>query len=229
MGKPFVLLLDPGHGASGIDGVYFEEGKQSPDGKFREGDYNRFMADRLAEHFKGESSEDDVCVESFGRAPRTDLPAHVTTLVRGFHDWPVVARQQMVDKFVKKLPGYRVIHISLHCNADGDDTPGKWGKAQGGRMFVRKNANKESISLAFELEQQFKNGPYLDLCSSSTQGSWLRRANFTALSKTAYASILLEMGFMDSHENLALLLDKWKDIMTSIATGVSYFICERSS
>lgn len=176
------ILIDAGHGSN-------TPGKQSPDGRLKEYEWARDIAQRL-----------EIKLKSYGY--------DVQRIVTETNDVSISTRCNRVNAICKQVGSKNVVLVSIHNNAAGN---GSWGTAKGFSVFVSKNASSNSKKLAsiFTDEGIARNM----MGSRSVPGckfwtwSWTKN-DIGILKGTACPAVLTENGFMDNKEECDYLLSE---------------------
>ena len=121
------ILLDNGHGIE-------TPGKRSPDGLFREYEYNRIIASRVT-------------------AELNDCGYDAQLLVPEISDVSLAERCRRVNAICDEVGAGNVILVSIHVNAVGSD--GKWHKASGWSAYTTPGITKADL-LAYDLYEAAK-------------------------------------------------------------------------
>lgn len=176
------ILIDAGHGSN-------TPGKQSPDGRLKEYEWARDIADRLEAKLK--TKEYDV-----------------ERIVPETYDISITTRCNRVNTICKHVGAKNVVLVSIHNNAAGN---GSWGTAKGFSVFVSKNASSNSKKLAsiFTDEAIARNmiGNRSVPADKYWTWSWTK-ADIGILKGTACPAVLTENGFMDNKEECDYLLSE---------------------
>ena len=94
------------------------------------------------------------------------------------------------------------IFVSLHGNA----STGAWANARGVEVYHANNASEKSKKLALLLTNQIYKDIYAIDKGFKNRGR--KSANFTVIYKANMPSVLIEHGFYDNKQDLALMQDK---------------------
>ena len=171
------ILIDNGHGCN-------TPGKRSPDGRFREYAWTRYIA---------------KCIV----ADCMDLGYDAELLVPEEYDVCLSARCYRVNSRCDRLGKRNVLCVSIHVNAAGMGD--RWYNASGWSAYTCKGQTR-SDKLCDCLYRQAE----LWLPESNIRTDYSDRdpdieEDFTLLKKTACATVLTENGFQDSRESLQFL------------------------
>lgn len=176
-----IILLDYGH--SSVDP---KNGKQSPDGSFREWKFNRELGRKIYNRLKG-------------------MGLTVFEIVSEAEDNSVVSiseRARRANVYCDKYGTANCMYVSIHANAAGN---GGWMNARGWSVFVSKNCSNASKELANCVFDAIKAEGFKMRQPAPSQKYW--QENFTVIYKTRCKAILTESLFYDNKEDLALLKD----------------------
>lgn len=173
------IILDAGHGIN-------TAGKRSPDGRFREYQFNRIIRDAVAEHLRLRGYNVEIL-----NPEETDLPL------------PDRASRANNMTCQIGLPIQNVAIISIHANAAGNGS--QWMKARGWCAYTY-----EGHSLSDELATCLYNAarkhlPGHRIRTDYTDGDPDFEAPFYLLKYTYAAAVLTENLFYDNPNDLAFL------------------------
>lgn len=190
------ILIDNGHG-------FDTQGKQSPDGRFKEYAYAREIAKRVVKCLQCKGYDAQRIVEE-----ETDISLSV--------------RCKRVNDICKKLGAKNVLLVSVHSNAAGAD--GKWHDARGFSAHVGLNASSKSKMLAQylwnEAIAQGMNG------NRSVPSAPYIAQNLAICRDTLCPAVLTENLFQDNKADVDFLLsDDGKDKVVAVhVNAISEFI-----
>ena len=171
------ILIDNGHGCN-------TPGKRSPDGRFREYAYTRYIAKAVV-------------------ADLRDLGYDAERIVTEEYDVSLSARCSRVNAWCSELGKRNVLVVSIHVNAAGHGD--RWYNATGWCAYTCKGQTR-SDKLADCLYRQANLWlPGHRLRTDYTDGDPDQEADFTILANTACAAVLSENGFQDCEESLRFL------------------------
>lgn len=192
------VLIDNGHG---ID----TPGKRSPDGRFREYLWNRWIAA-------------DVCARLLADGIDASL------LVPETNDIALSTRVRRANKVCTEAGAGNVLLVSIHANAAGDGS--RWMNAQGWSAYTSPGKTKaDAAAEAFydAFEAAF---PDRRIRKDMSDGDRDWEANFTLLKNTRCPAVLLENFFYDNRDECAWLLSPYTQyrIVTAICDGVKRYL-----
>ena len=192
------VLIDNGHG---ID----TPGKRSPDGRFREYLWNRWIAA-------------DVCARLLAEGIDASL------LVPETNDIALSTRVRRANKACTEVGAGNVLLVSIHANAAGDGS--RWMSAQGWSAYTSPGKTKaDAAAEAFydAFEAAF---PDRRIRKDMSDGDRDWEANFTLLKSTRCPAVLLENFFYDNRDECAWLLSHYTQyrIVTAICDGVKRYL-----
>lgn len=192
------VLIDNGHG---ID----TPGKRSPDGRFREYLWNRWIAA-------------DVCARLLADGIDASL------LVPETNDIALSTRVRRANKVCTEVGAGNVLLVSIHANAAGDGS--RWMNAQGWSAYTSPGKTKaDAAAEAFydAFEAAF---PDRRIRKDMIDGDRDWEANFTILKNTKCPAVLLENFFYDNRDECAWLLSHYTQyrIVTAICDGVKRYM-----
>lgn len=191
-----IVIIDFSHGVN-------TKGKQSPDGRIREGRWSREVGKRIGS---------DLALLGF----------KVFEIIPEDDDIPLQKRCDRVNKIVKEHPNDKIIFISLHINAAPGD--GWDDKASGCSVYVCNDARRESVQLGRNYYEFVNKLNLQGNRSVPSEGVW--RANFKVLVGTQCPAILTENLFMTNHKEVDFLLsEKGKETIVNlhVLTVCKYF------
>lgn len=174
--NPMRILIDNGHGKP-------PKGKQSPDGRLLEWQWNREVAQMVCERLDG---------------------YQVSLVVPEDEDIALGVRCSRVNAVCNEVGARNALLVSIHCNAAGSD--GEWKSARGWSCFTSKGQTRGdelAECLYQEAELEFTE---MTIRRDRTDGDSDKEENFTILKKTACAACLVENFFMDNKDDCEFLL-----------------------
>jgi len=194
--KPLVLI-DPGHGGTYVDGDGVTRYITRTGGKFYawpdgttvyEGEQNREVGKALAEELR-----------------RMGIATAFTVDPRDPSDPSLGDRVAIANRIVKVNPNHRVILISIHHNAAQAHT------AKGFEVFTSpgEDDSDELASILFEeFKEAIEDGEFVTtkLRPDWSDGDADKEARFSMLFSDAFASILPELGFYTNAEEAKKIL-----------------------
>ena len=172
------ILIDNGHGEN-------TPGKCSPNGKFREYQYTREIAQAVEYELKkrGYGAE---------RIVREDI------------DVPLAERARRVNEYCGRLGTANVLLVSIHVNAAGNGS--EWMNARGWSAYTSKGqtkADKLATSMYKAAEEVLPDGIRIRKDYSDGDEDW--EENFYILRKTKCPAVLTENLFQDNREDVTFL------------------------
>lgn len=178
MSKKFFILLDNGHGSN-------TSGKRSPkwaDGsQLFEWEYTRRVTEELE------------------RRLRT-LGFRVERIVKEESDVPLQVRCDRVNELASEYRNYKVLLVSVHCNA-------MTGKAQGWEVWTSPGKTEADTLATFVWESAKKHlGKEFPMRGDFSDGDPDWEGNLYILKHTTCPAILTENLFMDNEEDCKFLL-----------------------
>lgn len=192
------ILIDNGHGCN-------TPGKRSPDGRFREYSWARYIAKCIVADCK-------------------DLGYDAELLVPEEYDVCLSARCYRVNCYCDRLGKRRVLCVSIHVNAAGMGD--RWYNATGWSAYTCKGQTS-SDKLAGCLYRQAELWlPDRKIRTEHSDNDPDFEEDFTLLKKTACAAVLTENGFQDCKESLEFLeSDEGKEAIIGLhVEGILDFI-----
>lgn len=176
------ILIDAGHGIN-------TKGKMSPDGRLKEYEWARDIAQRLEASLKANGCD-------------------VQRIVPETEDVSIPIRCNRVNAICKQVGAKNVVLVSIHNNASGN---GAWGTAKGFSVFVSKNASSNSKKLASiftdeGIARNMMGNRSIPSCKYWTW-SWTKN-DIGILKNTSCPAVLTENGFMDNKEECDYLLSE---------------------
>lgn len=192
------VLIDNGHG---ID----TPGKRSPDGRFREYLWNRWIAADVVSALLADGIDASLLV------PETN-------------DIALSTRVRRANKACTEVGAANVLLVSIHANAAGDGS--RWMNAQGWSAYTSPGKTKaDAAAEAFydAFEAAF---PDRRIRKDMSDGDRDWEANFTILKNTKCPAVLLENFFYDNRDECAWLLSHYTQyrIVTAICDGVKRYL-----
>ena len=192
------VLIDNGHG---ID----TPGKRSPDGRFREYLWNRWIAADVVAALLADGFDASLLV------PETN-------------DIALSTRVRRANKACTEVGAGNVLLVSIHANAAGDGS--RWMNAQGWSAYTSPGKTKaDAAAEAFydAFEAAF---PDRRIRKDMSDGDRDWEANFTLLKNTRCPAVLLENFFYDNRDECAWLLSHYTQyrIVRAICDGVKRYI-----
>ena len=170
------ILIDNGHGEN-------TPGKCSPNGKFREYQYAREIAQSVEYELKKRGYDAE-------RIVREDI------------DVPLAERARRVNEYCDRLGTANVLLVSIHVNAAGNGS--EWMNARGWSAYTSKGqtkADKLATSMYEAAEEVLPDGIRKDY--SDGDEDW--EENFYILRKTKCPAVLTENLFQDNREDVTFL------------------------
>lgn len=197
------ILIDNGHGRE-------TPGKCSPDGHFREYQYNREIAAAVVAHLQ-----------------YRDYNAEL--LVPEFEDIPLKERVKRVNRWCDKLGKDNVVLVSIHVDAAGADS--QWHNATGWSCYTSPGQTRGDELATCLYRAAEKNLPGHKLRTDYSDGDPDKEACFYILKHTSCAAVLTENGFQDSRESLQFLEspEGKKAIVALHVAGILAFISANSN
>lgn len=171
------ILLDNGHGIE-------TPGKRSPDGLFREYEYNRIIASRVT-------------------AELLDCGYDASLLVPEISDVPLAERCSRANAICDEVGASNVILVSIHVNAAGSD--GKWHSASGWSAYTTPGITRADL-LAYDLYEAAKKylvGQKIRLFNGPKEPDF--ESNLYLLKHTKCPAVLTENMFKDCLSDVAFL------------------------
>ena len=171
------ILLDPGHGIE-------TPGKRSPDGKFLEYQYNRFIASRVT-------------------AELLDCGYDAELLVPEISDISLAERCRRVNAICDEVGTANVILVSVHVNAAGSDD--KWHKTSGWSAYTTPGITGADL-LAYDLYEAAKKylfGQNIRLYNGPKEPDF--ESNLYLLKHTKCPAVLTENLFQDCLSDVSFL------------------------
>ncbi|MBR1575851.1 MAG: N-acetylmuramoyl-L-alanine amidase [Bacteroidales bacterium] len=192
-----IVLIDNGHG---IDTA----GKRSPDGRFREYLWNRWIAA-------------DVCARLLADGIETRL------LVPETNDIALSTRVRRANKVCTEAGAANVLLVSVHANAAGDGS--RWMNAQGWSAYTSPGKTKADTAAECFYDAFERAFPDRKIRRDYSDGDRDWEANFTILKNTKCPAVLLENFFYDNREECSWLLSPYTQyrIVSAICDGVKRY------
>lgn len=172
------ILIDNGHGEN-------TPGKCSPNGKFREYQYAREIAQAVEYELKKRGYDAE-------RIVREDI------------DVPLAERARRVNEYCGRLGTANVLLVSIHVNAAGNGS--EWMNARGWSAYTSKGqtkADKLATSMYEAAEEVLPDGIRIRKDYSDGDEDW--EENFYILRKTKCPAVLTENLFQDNREDVTFL------------------------
>lgn len=171
------ILIDNGHGIN-------TSGKCSPDGKLKEWEYTRLLAEGIIELLKAKGYDAERIVHE-------DI------------DISLGERCRRVNGFCNKLGKDNVLLVSVHCNAAGN---GQWMTARGWSAYTTPGQTKSDIlaESLYTAAAKILNGQHFR--SDRSDGDRDIEERFYILKNTNCAAVLTENLFQDNKEDVSFLL-----------------------
>ncbi len=176
------ILIDNGHGIN-------TSGKRSPDGRLKEYEWTREIAQRLEAQLRAKGYD-------------------AQRIVPENSDVSITTRCNRVNSICKQVSAKNAVLVSIHNNAAGN---GSWNTATGFSVFVSKNASSNSKKLAsiFTDEGIARNMMGNRSIPACKYWTWSWTTNDIGILKgTACPAVLTENGFMDNKEECDYLLSE---------------------
>ena len=171
------ILIDNGHGCN-------TPGKRSPDGRFREYAWTRYIAKAVV-------------------ADLRDLGYDAERIVPEEYDVCLNARCSRVNSCCAELGKRNVLVVSIHVNAAGHGD--RWYNATGWCAYTCKGQTRSDKLADCLYKQAALWLPGHRLRTDYSDGDADQEANFTILANTACSAVLSENGFQDCEESLRFL------------------------
>lgn len=171
------ILIDNGHGVN-------TPGKRSPDGRFREYEYARFIARAVVLHLQYRGYDAQL-------------------LVPELYDVCLKERVRRVNTWCEHLGKRNVLLVSVHVNAAGKGD--RWYNATGWSCYTSRGqtAGDKLADALYAAAERHLAGHVLR--KDYSDGDPDLESDFYVLKFTACAAVLSENGFMDSEESLRYL------------------------
>lgn len=186
-----VVILDPGHGST-------TPGKRSPDGLFREYQWNRMFVNKLI-----------PLLQQKGFV--------VIKTVKDNSDPTPGSRARYANEVAKKYGKNNCIFVSIHVNAAKSD--GRWHNAQGWSIYTNPNRSRDSLPLA-----KYISNAHTKLNIKCHGNQPLRtHEKVTVIKSIKCPTVLTENLFMDTKSDVALLKDN--NFINKLATAHVNGIC----
>lgn len=196
----YIVCLDSGHGKD-------VAGKMSVDGTLREWQWARDIKYRLAE-----SLENKRIALCFDVNPEDTEPGLTVRANRA---------NAVYDKNNKKA-----IFVSIHVNAAGNGQ--QWMNARGWSIWTSKGQT-ESDKLAdyiWKEADKIFTPQGLTMRKDTSDGDYDYESNFTVLTKTKSAAVLIENFFMDNKLDMEYLLSESgkEDVVEALTNGIEIYL-----
>lgn len=171
------ILIDNGHGRE-------TPGKCSPDGHFKEYQYNREIAAAVVAHLQ-----------------YRDFDAGL--LVPEFEDIPLKERVKWVNRWCDRLGKDNVVLVSIHVDAAGSD--GQWHNATGWSCYTSPGQTRgdELATCLYRAAEHYL--PGRKIRTDYSDGDPDKEEGFFILNRTKCPAALVECGFMDNRAELEFL------------------------
>jgi len=194
------IILDAGHGIN-------TPGKRSPDGRFREYQFNRIIVNAVAEHLRLRGYDVEILTPE-----ETDvsLPDRVD-------------RANRMSCQIGQ-PIQSVIIVSIHANAAGNGS--QWMKARGWCAYTCKGHTLSDELATCLYKAARKHLPGQRIRTDYTDGDPDFEAQFYLLRNTYAAAVLTENLFYDNPDDLAFLesIEGQKAIVALHVEGIVDFL-----
>ncbi len=145
----------------------------------------------------------DVAVKLKARLEAHGITVYLTNTTPNGADIALATRANTANtKWSSLGKPSNAIFVSIHGNA----STGAWANARGVEVYHANNASSKSKNLASLLTKQI----YEDIkkVDSGFKQRGVKSANFTVIYKASMPSVLIEHGFYDNKEDLALMQNK---------------------
>ena len=209
------VILDCGHGMNDTT-----NGKYSPllepsefdlrdvtvyQNRFREGNFNRLIGQRLERMLK-----------------EAGFAVHVVS--DSYNDNPLSDRVKKANEIAKKYGKENCIYVSIHSNASG--TGIKWKDATGASVHCCRKSSEASRKLARLIYKHVLENGYNGNRSIPEDHIWYN--DFFVLKNTKMPAVLVENLFYDNKSDLKKLMsDEHRDVIVSyLYHGILEFIVE---
>jgi N-acetylmuramoyl-L-alanine amidase len=144
----------------------------------------------------------DIAVKLKKRLEEHGITVYLTNTTPNGADISLTKRANIAnDKWKALGKPSNAIFVSLHGNA----STGAWAKARGVEVYHAGNASAKSKELALLLTNQIYND--VKKIDSGFKNRGRKSANFTVIYKALMKAVLIEHGFYDNKEDLALMQD----------------------
>lgn len=176
-------VLDAGHGST-------TKGKCSPDGRFKEYEYNREIARRVGKK-----------LEELG------ISYAYTYELNKPYDLGLSKRAYVANEYAREFGAGNVLLISIHSNAFGDGN--SWTSPAGWEVYTTKGkTNSDKYATIFwEAADDIWRKKYCRIVRKDYQdGDPDYEENFTVIYKTICPSLLIEEGFYTNWKEMEWLL-----------------------
>ena len=142
----------------------------------------------------------DIAVKLKKRLEEHGITVYLTNTTPNGADISLTKRANIAnDKWKSLGKPSNAIFVSLHGNA----STGAWAKARGVEVYHAGNASAKSKELALLLTNQIYND--VKAIDSGFKNRGRKSANFTVIYKALMKAVLIEHGFYDNKEDLALM------------------------
>lgn len=198
--KKMKILVDSGHGAD-------TPGKRSPDGLFREYQFNRNIARLVVDGLRTSGIDAEM-------------------LVTEENDISLKERVARVNRICADLGKENVILVSVHANAAGDG--GSWMSAHGWSCFTSKGrtaADDVAECMYDAFEEEF---PDMTFRKDYSDGDRDWEENFYLLQRSKCPAVLLENFFYDNRTECLWLMrgDIQARIVSATIKGVQCYLTD---
>ena len=209
------IILDLGHGMNDTT-----KGKYSPlldpkefnlrdltvyQNRFREGNFNRLIGQRLERMLKDAGFEVHIVSDSY-------------------NDTPLKERVKKANEIAKKYGKENCIYVSIHSNAAGNGID--WNNASGASVHCCRKCSEASKKLARLIYKHVLEKGYNGNRSIPEEHIWYN--DFFVLKNTKMPAVLVENLFYDNKSDLKKLTsDEHRDVIVSyLYNGILEYIVE---
>lgn len=185
------ILIDNGHGADGytngkyspvVDGMSIEHDATIFAHRFREGNFNRLVAEELVSKLKSQGYDAE-------------------RIVKEEQDISLGERVKRVNDICKKLGSKNVLFVSIHANAAGNGT--QWQNARGFSVHVAMESSSSSKAFAATMTDNAVAMGLKGNRSIPKEKYW--QNDFYVLRKTNCPAVLTENLFYDNKDDLGII------------------------
>lgn len=185
------ILIDNGHGADGytngkyspiVDGMNIEHDATIYGHRFREGSFNRLVADELARQLKQQGYDAEL-------------------IVTEKQDVPLSERVRRVNERCKLIGAKNALFISIHANAAGNGE--QWQSARGFSAHVARESSKSSKMFAAIMTDNAVSMGLQGNRSIPKEKYW--QNDFYVIRKTVCPAVLTENLFYDNKDDLGII------------------------
>lgn len=196
------ILIDNGHGSD-------TAGKRSPDGRFLEYRFNRYIASRLVTDL-------------------TDKGYDALLLVPEETDIPLTERCRRVNEICRIYGKENVILISIHANAYGNGK--EWTAPSGWSVYTTKGQTQSDARAEQFAIAAAKNLSQMKLRTDPSDGDSDYEENFHLLRHTLCPAVLTENGFYTNRQDLQFLESRQgrRVIIDLHVEGITEYLAELS-